>query len=164
MGCNMTYHIPPVPHANFLDTTTQTITGATTAAYTVTLNTPVDASSGITLVSNSQITISEPGDYIFIISATGHVATSGNNKHINMWFAKGGVNIANSNTIIEIPNPNVEMVIAIHFIIDLLANEYIEIKWSSDTTNGQLLATGTQTNPTRPVSPSIIVNVNKMSE
>jgi len=157
----MTYHIPPIPHANFLNSGTLNISG-TGAADTVTFDTVVDQ-SGITLVSTSQITAVSPGDYMFIVSAIANV-TSGSNKHVELWFAKGGANVADSNTIVELPAANVEQIISVPFIIDLLAGEYIQLKWCSDSANAQLLATAAGTGPTRPACPSIIVAVNKMSE
>lgn len=157
----MTYHIPPVPHGNFLQTGTLAV-GSTGTAVTVTFDTTVDA-TGISLVDTSKITAISPGDYLFLVSAIANV-TSGNNKHVELWFSKNAANVADSNTIVELPAANVEQIISVPFIVDLAAGDYIQLKWCSDSAAAQLLATAAGTGPTRPACPSIIVTVNKMSE
>mgnify|MGYP001343351470 CR=1 FL=1 len=162
MGNTMTYKLPHLPHGNLIDLTTQKITGATNAAYTVTFDTPNDM-EGISLVDNSKITVGSPGDYEFIVSAVVD-CTAGTALHCDLWFAKGGTNVANSNTRVELPNATTELIVSISFIIDLLVGEYIQLKWCADDNRVRLLSTAAAASPTRPACPSVVVAVKKISE
>jgi hypothetical protein len=43
------------------------------------------------------------------------------------------------------------------------SGSYVELKYSKTTTNGQLQAKGTQSTPTRPATPSVILTVTQVA-
>jgi hypothetical protein len=75
-----------------------------------------------------------------------------------------GSNIANSNTdfSIEIIAGGGFQVAALNFLTQIASGSYVELKYSKTTTNGQLLAQGTQSTPTRPATPSVILTVTQV--
>jgi len=49
-----------------------------------------------------------------------------------------------------------------NIFIQLSANDYVEIMWNTTSTNVVLEATGTQTTPTRPATPSVIATMDRV--
>jgi hypothetical protein len=76
-----------------------------------------------------------------------------------------GSNIANSNTdfSIEKINGGGFQVAALNFLTQIASGSYVELKFSKTTTNGQLQAKGTQSTPTRPATPSVILTVTQVA-
>ena len=141
---------------------TQTQTGSANTAYSATFNT-TDFSQGVSLVSGSRITISNTGLYNVQFSAQLHT-TSNQAVDFSIWFAMTGSDIANSNTdfSIEKINGGGFQVAALNFLIQITSGSYVELKFSKTTTNGQLQAKGTQSTPTRPATPSVILTVTQV--
>ena len=50
-----------------------------------------------------------------------------------------------------------------NFVQTMTASSYCQIVWSSSDTNLTIYATASQSSPTRPATPSIIVTVDKIS-
>jgi hypothetical protein len=121
----------------FYDTTTQTLTSGNSAS--ITLNTPV-ISDGVTLVSNSRITVTKTGTYNLQFSAQLQT-TVGGSPDVHIWLRKNGTNVTYSNTGIEIQNQNSKYVAAWNFIENLTAGQYLELIWYvSGGTSAQLVA------------------------
>jgi hypothetical protein len=147
-------------YGNFYDTTSQPNAGAT-AANTVTYNT-TDLSSGVSVVSNSRITIANAGVYNIQFSAQLQ-KNSGGDDQVDIWLSKNGTNVPNSNTTIMLhSNPGYE-VAAWNFLVNAASGDYYELKWSSPDTTAQLHAAVAGTNPTRPAIPSVILSVTQVS-
>lgn len=152
----------PRPHACFSHSASITLTGGTTAQAI-----PFDTDEikvGIThstSVNPSRITLPTAGTYRIIYSV---IAMGGSlNKLFNVWFAVDGTNIARSNTIRNLSTASVERIVTVSIMYTFTAGQYFEIMMWSDATNTQIVATGTQANPTRPACPSIILDCNKVS-
>jgi hypothetical protein len=137
-------------------------TASTTNSYPIRFNTTED-SYGIHIVNLTNITFDHSGDYLIELSAI-FLVTTGQNKHVNIWIRKNGVDIPRSNTIAEFPAANVETVITVPFIVDFHANDYLSVVWAADSTAVQLYSTAAKTNPIIPETPSIILTVSKISE
>jgi len=158
----MSYKLPPVTHGQFLSTQTQTYSGAT-SGQTVTFNISVDANSGISLSGSTKIVVTSAGDYLFIIS-TSIDQGSGTNEDYEIWYRKNGTNIEYSSRATVNATAIAQQLLTIPFIVDMLPNDYVEVRWYSSAASGTLKAVAAGTNPTRPIVPSIILNVNKISE
>jgi hypothetical protein len=117
-------------------------------------------SSGVSVVSSTQITMANAGVYNIQFSAQ-LIATS-SSADVDIWFKKNGTNIANTNTTVQLAN-NAESVAAWNIVESFTAGQYVEIAWSADSTGVQMLAAGTKTTPTRPATPSIIVTVTRVA-
>jgi hypothetical protein len=157
--------VDPVPYGAFQDSTDQSV-ASTTTAYAILFNT-TDFSKGISVVSNSQITVESPGIYNFQFSI--QFKNSDSQIHdADVWFRKNGTDIANSNSQFSIPNKHGSvdghLIAALNFYVELVANDYVQLMWSATNTLITIEHIPTQSSPTRPATPSVILTVNKVDE
>ena len=149
---------------SFYDTTTQNAAVANTA-YKITLNSTDSAiSNGVSIVSNSRITVVYPGVYNIQFSAQFTRSNSGTDV-ASVWFAKNGVNIDNSCTDIVLTGGVAASatVASWNYFISLNAGDYFEIVWSTPDTHVSITYGGTRTSPVRPAVPSVIATVSFVS-
>ena len=153
------------PYGSFYDTTDQTAASSTTA-YPITLNT-TDLSYGVTVASSSRITFEYAGAYNiqFSVQMTNDTA---NTQDIDIWFAKNGTSIANSNTRFGLaPRKSAgdpyHAVGALNFIVQLQANDYVELYWRSSNSSARIEYYAAGTSPTRPAIPSVILTATFVS-
>ena len=152
------------PYGAFQDSTDQVAVSANTA-YPITYDT-TDYSHGISVVSNSRITVKSYG--IYNIQFSFQFDNSDTQIHdVDIWFAKNGTNIAKSNSQFSIPNShggvNGHLIAAMNFWVELNANDYVEIMWNTTDTAVTIQNIPAQTSPTRPATPSVIVTANFVS-
>ena len=161
-GNNRIATIANVPryYGSFYHTETVLINSATTA-FSVPLNSTAET-SGVSVVSNSRITVANAGLYNIQFSLQLD-KTDGGSDLVNVWFAKNNSNIAWSNTQFTINSSNGKYVAALNYFVTLAANDYVEIKVQSPDTNMRILASSTQSNPARPAVPSSIVTINQIA-
>ena len=145
------------PYGAFQDSTDQTA-ASTTVAYPVTFNT-TDFSNGVTIASNSRITVAEAGiwNLQFSIQFTNTTNASQN-----------GTNIANSNSRYGLaPRKGVgdpfHIIMALNYFVNLNATDYIEIMWRTSDTGVSIEQYAAGTSPTRPAIPSAIVTMSFVS-
>jgi len=148
-------------YGQFSSTTTQS--GSANTAYSATFDT-TDFAQGVSLVAGSRITVSNTGLYNVQFSSQLHT-TANQAVDFSIWFAMTGSNIANSNTdfTIEKINGGGYVVAALNFLTQIASGSYVELKYSKTTDQGQLLAKGTQSTPTRPATPSVILTVTQVA-
>lgn len=107
----------------FYDTTTQTILSGASAS--ITLNTAV-IQDGVTVASNSRITVTRTGIYNLQFSA--QLSTpGGGSPDVHIWLRKNGINIANTNTGVVMQNSNQKQVAAWNFVESLIAGDFLEL-------------------------------------
>lgn len=109
----------------FYDTSTQTV--VTGASASITLNSPV-ISDGISVVSNSRLTVTRTGIYNLQFS-TQVQTTVGGSPDVHIWLRKNGLDVTYSNTGISIQNQNQKYVGAWNFVESLIAGDYLELIW-----------------------------------
>jgi hypothetical protein len=151
-------------YGQFSSTVTQS--GSANTAYSMTFDT-TDFQVGVVLSpfpNNSRITVVNTGIYNIQFSTQLHT-TANQFVDFSIWFAKNGLDIANSNTdfTIEKINGGGFLVAALNFLVQLQSNDYIELKYSKTTNQGQLQAKGPQINPIRPGTPSAIITVTQIA-
>lgn len=147
-------------YGNFYSTLTQTNVGEAQTpdiANAMTFNSPPDG-VGVTIVSNSRITVANAGTYNLQFSAQVEKTNNGNDS-IDIWLAKNGTNVAWSSTRTWLYGNNAKHVSAWNFVITLAANDYLELMWSSANPAVQLTTEGTATAPVRPEIPSVIATL-----
>ena len=153
------------PHGAFQDSTDQTAANTTTA-YAVTFNT-TDFSNGVTIASNSRITVADAGIWNLQFSIQ-LKNTTNDGQDVDIWFRKNGTNIANSNSRFHIPqrksssDPS-HIIAALNFFVEMAANDYVEIMWRTENTGVSIEHFGTSTSPTRPAVPSAIATMSFVS-
>lgn len=154
-----------VPYGAFQDDTDQVAT-TTSAAYAMSFST-TDFSNGVAVVSGSQITVDSAGIYNLQFSA--QITNSDNQiQDIDIWFRKNGTNIANSNSKFSVVerhgSVDGNLITALNFFVDLDAGDYVQIMWAVTNISVTLQHLPTQSNPTRPATPSVIATIQMVSE
>jgi hypothetical protein len=140
-------------YGSFNSTVTQTV-GTINVGQPVTLSTV--AATNFSIVSSSQITAAVAGTYNVQISFQ-IISTAAGGGVVEIWFAKNGTPITNSNTRYSVKNANEEEVAALNLIETFAAGDNIQVFWASDNIN-MTLATLASTMG-GPAIPSAIVTV-----
>jgi hypothetical protein len=140
-------------YGSFNSTATQTV-GTINVGQPVTLSTV--AATNFSIVSSSQITAAVAGTYNVQISFQ-IISTGAGGGVVEIWFAKNGTPITNSNTRYSVKNANEEEVAALNLIEPFAAGDNIQVFWASDNIN-MTLATLASTMG-GPAIPSAIVTV-----
>ena len=141
----------------FQDNQTQTNGGATTA--NVMLIRVTDFASGISIASNSRITMSRTGVYNIQFSSQFSRAGGVGFSTIEVWLSKNGSNVPETNTQLNVPQSGGKAVAAWNFLVQATAGDYYQLYWSSTDTSVEMWYAAAGTNPTRPETPSIILTV-----
>ena len=153
------------PLGAFQDSTDQ-VAANTTTAYAVTFNT-TDFSSGVTIASNSRITVADAGiwNLQFSIQFTN---TTNASQDVDVWFRVNGTNSANSNSRFGFaPRKGVgdpyHIIAAMNYFLSLNANDYVEIMWRPTDVGVTIEQYAASASPTRPAVPSAIVTMSFVS-
>jgi hypothetical protein len=153
------------PYGAFQDSTDQTA-ASTTVAYPITFNT-TDYSNGVTIASNSRITVAVTGiwNLQFSLQLINDTNTS---QDVDIWFRLNGTNIANSNNKYGLAprkaaNDPYHVIAALNYFVSLSANDYIEIVWRTTDTGAYINQYVAGTSPTRPATPSAIATMSFVS-
>ena len=148
-------------YGQFSDTTTQS--GSADTAYSMKLNT-TDFAHEVTIANGTRITPANTGIYNLQFSAQME-NTANSTIDFDIWLAYTGSNVANSNTNITLTKVAGSLgrsVAAWNWMLPIVANDYVEIKWSCNSSTGEILSHGTQTNPLRPAIPSVIATLTQI--
>jgi len=147
-------------YGSFYDTTNQLNPTASTARA-ININSTI-VSSGVSIQSGNRITVDHDGIYNIQFSLQLTKSDAGNDD-ADIWLRYNGVDVPNSNGIVTLIGNNGKAIAAWNFVQTMTASSYCQIYWSSATTALTIYAVGTQSSPTRPSTPSIIVTVDKIS-
>ena len=124
--------------------------------------TDTDWQTGVSLESGSHIKFTNAGKYNIAFSAQMNQLQS--SSVTNIWLAKNGTPVSNSNTKISITANNPYNVAAWNFFVDAAAGDYYEIMWSSDSNHTVIeyeAAVGSGAT-LHPAVPSVILTVNQV--
>ena len=125
-------------YGQFYDMNTQS--GSSGSVQSMKLGT-TDISEGVSIVSGSQIKVQYNGVYNLQFSAQLE-NTVNTNIVFNIWFAKNGTSIPNSNTHVDVARAQSAQLgkvpAAWNFLAHLNANDYLEIKWTCNDNGGIL--------------------------
>lgn len=122
--------ITNLAYASFYDAGTADQAGSTTDHTAVKWATAAVAGAGITVASNSRITLAAAGTYR--LNASLQFANSVNATHtVFVWFAKNGINIAGSAAKITVPKSSEggTNLLAYEIFETVAANDYLEMYW-----------------------------------
>ena len=153
------------PYGAFQDSTDQDVT-TVSDEYIISCNT-TDYSNGVVLENNNKFRVRSYG--IYNIQFSIQIANADSQiQDVDIWFKKGSgsgaaSNIANSNSKFSIPerhgSVDGHVIAALNFFLELQADDYFQIAWSSTNTDCGIEQLSTQSSPTRPATPSVIVTV-----
>ena len=156
-------------------------TGVTAGTYIVSQLTGTDGSTGTYRVSASQTVVSttitgtcksklkaEIAGVYNVQFSVQFVNTDNNIHDTDIWLRKNGTNVPDTNSQFSIPNRHGgvdgHLIAALNLFIDLAADEYVELMWSTTNTSTTIQYIAAQTGPVRPATPSVIVTVDLVSK
>ena len=135
---------------------TITQSGSAAVSQSMTFNN-TDISNGVSIVSNSQITLANSGTYNIQFSAQLLASTGADT--IWIWLKKNGTNVSNTATKLVLKN-NEASVAAWNFVVPAAASDYFELVWQSLDGHATLLTETAAGN--YPAIPSIILTVTQV--
>lgn len=147
-------------HGAFHSEVSQFITSANTP-FSMSASS-VDFAVGVTVVDGCKFTVASTGTYNFQFSAVFKKVQGGNIEFVSVWLEQNGNPVPWSNTDMSMANNNELIVAAWNFVIEMNANDFVELKWSSTTTAMQMVGLSPQSNPSRPGTPSLIVTLTQI--
>jgi len=116
-----------------------------------------DIASGVSIASNSRITLANSGTYNIQFSAQLNADTGADT--IWIWLKKNGTNVSNTATKLVLAN-NEANIAAWNFVVDSAASDYFELVWQNDNGHAKLLTEAAASN--YPAIPSIILTVTQV--
>jgi hypothetical protein len=123
-------------HADFMKTA-DVVPVAANTAYKLTYDAPT-GNDGITQgTPASRIVFEEAGQYVVSFSAQ-ISSTSGSTVHFYFWPSVNGVNVADSALTTALHQNNATLVTSRTQIFTVAANDYLEVNYMIDSTNGFL--------------------------
>lgn len=146
-------------HATFIRSTDVTAAAADTA-YSITYDAPsgnfkIDRDA----TNNERIVFEEGGEYL--ISFTAEIrSSSGSDVTFYFWPAINGTNVSGSTMVNTLHQNGANLVVSRAAIFDVNDDDYLEVKWAVDSTNGSLNSTAaTSFAPASPASTLAITRI-----
>lgn len=146
-------------HGSFLDLQTQTNTSPGNPLAVLLRTT--DISSGVSVVDDTQITVSQVGVYNIAFSGQLTKTDSGTDT-IYIWLRVNGMDVPDSNTALILIGNGAKQVASWNFVVRLGAGEYATLMWASLDANARIVYVDDTATPYGPAIPSIIVTVNQV--
>ena len=155
------------PYGAFQDTTDQTATANT--ATVMTFNT-TDFSNGVVVNDGSKLRVSQAGIYNLQFSVQFQNADT-QLHDVSIWLrqdaAGAGTDIAGSTGLVSVPNSHGGIdghaIVGWNYFITLDANDFVEIWWSTPSTQVTIQAYAAGTSPTRPTTASVVATMTFVS-
>jgi hypothetical protein len=149
-------------NASFEDYTNQSLVSANTPAI-VTFNT-TDWATGITLVSSSQMRVTNAGKYNFQFSIQFECSDT-QLQDTYIWLRKNGTDIGGSAGLVSIPNKhggvNGHAIVGWNFFLNLAANDYIQLVWTATSTTVSIATYGV--GASWPSTASVVMTINQVA-
>jgi hypothetical protein len=123
------------PYGAFQSTVDQTAAAANTA-YAMTLNT-VDYANGVSVASNSRITVVDSG--IWNLQWSGQFENTDSQDHdVRVWLKINGTVVTGSTGFFAVPSKhgavNGHALVGWNYFLSLNATDYVELWWETDST------------------------------
>jgi hypothetical protein len=160
-----------MPYGAFQDTTDQTATANT--ATVMTFNT-TDFANGVSVVTSggkaSRLTVAQAGIYNLQFSAQ-FDNTDSQEHDVSIWLRQdssgAGVDVAGSTGFVGIPSSHGgisgHLIAGWNYYVSLNANDFVEIWWSTPSTQVTIQAYPAGTSPTRPTTASVVATLTFVS-
>jgi len=129
-------------YGSFYDTTIQVNTDLPLTTRIMKFSN-TDISNGVSIVDNTKITFDNQGIYNIQFSAQLTKSSGGGEEDVYIWLSKNGTPLDWTNTLIGVSGSSSSgySVAAWNFLVDLNANDFIEILWQSSDDGMVILAT-----------------------
>lgn len=90
-------------------------------------------------------------------------STTASFEHIQIWFQKNGTDIPASNSEVSVKDNGIHLIPAWNYVVNVVANDRIAIRWAASSTSVSLLAETAQTSPySSPAIPSVIITAQQI--
>lgn len=141
-------------------------TGSISAGTVMTFNS-VDVADGVTVVSNSRITVPKTGIYNLQFSAQ-FKNVENTQEDVTIWFRVDGSDLANSATQVTIPARKSASIFgygvaAWNIFLSLTAAQYAEIVWLPTVATLTMEHLPDSLSPAYPAIPSVIATMNQVA-
>jgi hypothetical protein len=141
-------------------------TGSISAGTVMTYNS-VDVSDGVTVVSNSRITVPNTGIYNLQFSAQ-FKNVENTQEDVTIWFRVNGADLANSGTQVTIPARKSASIFgygvaAWNIFLSLTAAQYVEIVWLPTVATLTMEQLPASLSPAYPAIPSVIATMSQVA-
>lgn len=143
----------------FSDTTVQTMAN-TACEQVVTFNT-CEITNGVTLVNTQCMQVSETGTYGIDFSLQ-LLHSSGGDAKASVWVKCNCADIPRSASYITVNGNNSEQLATARILVNMNSSDYLQLYWNATDTDVSLSCVSAGASPTRPVSPSIIANIQRI--
>jgi len=151
------------PHGAFQSSVDQTATINTATVMTFNVT---DYSNAVSVVSNSEITVTTAG--IYNLQWSGQFENTDTVLHnASVWVRVNGTDVVGSNGLVAVPNKHGgidgQTIVAWNYFVELQANQYVELWWSTVNAGVSLQAYAAGVTPTRPTTASVIATLSFVS-
>jgi hypothetical protein len=122
---------------------------------------------GVTIVGGSQITFTQPGAYSLQFSAQVQRSSQSGLTTSSIWLQRDFLNIPSTNTNFTLASSSTLLVVSWNWFVPITCSapgvcQQAQIMWSTENEHVGLFATGAQTNPDRPSTPSVFLTVTQV--
>ena len=139
-----------------------------TTALTTTLlqiNT-TDLSAGVSLTASSEMQVAATG--IFSLTFSVQCSNSGNSPdNFSIWARVNGVDVPTSASISTTPSSHGNIpgasIVTVNLFLSLVANDKIQLYWTTDSGDTVVLTYPQSTSPAHPASPAVIATVQQVA-
>jgi hypothetical protein len=123
-----------------------------------------DWATNITLVSSSQIKVTNAGKYNFQFSIQFECSDT-QLQDTYVWLRKNGTDIGGSTGLVSVPNKhggiNGHAIVGWNFFLNLAANDYIQLVWTAASTTVSIATYGV--GASWPSTASVVMTVNQVA-
>jgi hypothetical protein len=121
-----------------------------------------DISQGVSIASNSRITLANSGTYNIQFSAQFDRVTGSGNDTIHVWLKKNGVNYTASAGVLTVSGGanQAKALAAWNYVVESTSSDYWELCWQASDTNIQMISFAASGNI--PTVPSVILTVTQV--
>jgi len=116
----------------------------------------------ITGTVQSKIVVTNPGIYNLQFNAQFQNVNAAD-KIASVWLKKVGTDVVGSNRFVTVPLGTQNTVAGWSYMVSLAAAEYVELWWSTNSTDISLVFAAAGTSPTRPTTASVIATLSFVS-
>jgi hypothetical protein len=154
-------------YGSFYDTTLQIASGVNTVDAMKLNSTDSSATNGISIVNDTfgnptKITVTKTSTYNIQFSAQLNRIGGGALRQTSIWLRKNGVDVPNTNTHISVQTNSNKVVAAWNFVISLNAGDNVQLMWSVQDIDIELLYEPQNLLIPHPATPSVILTITEV--
>jgi hypothetical protein len=154
-------------YGSFYDTTIQIANGVDTVDAIQLNSTDSSATNGISIVNDTfgnptEITVTKTSTYNIQFSAQLNRIGGGALRQTSIWLRKNGVDVPNTNTHISVQTNSNKVVAAWNFVISLNAGDNVQLMWSVQDIDIELLYEPQNLLVPHPATPSVILTITEV--